>query len=564
MHPPSPLSASRRSSWSSEASSDSRMNPFASPYDDSRAPSRADSEDEGLNTQTVSEKFNIQPSAGLLLYPEDVEKDDYLHNPGPEDENRECNIFTRRGFVNIGGLALITLGILFLFIGYPILTFVRSALELKDDGCTNNPMCLDVGDVPKMKNIRTGLIDPDTPDSVKTRTTAKGVKQNLVFSDEFNVDGRTFYEGDDAYWTAVDIWYGVTRDLEWYDPDAATTKDGTLNIQFDAFQNHGLNYRSAMLQSWNQFCFTGGTLEASISLPGRGDTIGFWPGFWAMGNLGRPGYASSTEGMWPFSYHDECDAGITANQSQVDGLSSLPGMKLPACPCKGEDHPNPGKSRSAPEIDVIEASVSFLNTGEGVGSVSQSLQVAPFDIFWQPDYDYTEIYDHRVTEVNGYAGGVYQQAISGVSNLNNDWYDGKSYQSYAFEYDPGAEGYVTWYIGDQKTWTVDSKAVRQNGNVGQRPIPTEPLAMVINFGMSEGFASLNLTGLATLMPATMRVDYVRIYQDEGKESTTCDPPGYPTTQYIEDHPISYRNPNITMWEDTGYGWPKNSLVHGCS
>jgi hypothetical protein len=34
------------------------------------------------------------------------------------------------------------------------------------------------------------------------------------FSDEFNLDGRTFYSGDDPYWTAVDLWYGVTGDLE--------------------------------------------------------------------------------------------------------------------------------------------------------------------------------------------------------------------------------------------------------------------------------------------------------------------------------------------------------------
>lgn len=34
------------------------------------------------------------------------------------------------------------------------------------------------------------------------------------FSDEFNTPGRTFYPGDDPYFTAVDLWYGVTRDLE--------------------------------------------------------------------------------------------------------------------------------------------------------------------------------------------------------------------------------------------------------------------------------------------------------------------------------------------------------------
>lgn len=130
-------------------------------------------------------------------------------------------------------------------------------------------------------------------------------------------------------------------------------------------------------------------LEASISLPGRGDTVGFWPGFWAMGNLGRPGYAATTDGLWPYSYNDDkCDAGITANQSQSDGISYLPGMRLPSCTCAGEDHPSPGRSRSAPEIDVIEASVGTLG-GEGsmnqIGGASQSCQIAPFDVWYQPD-----------------------------------------------------------------------------------------------------------------------------------------------------------------------------------
>lgn len=112
---------SRRTSWSSDAHSrNSRIyNPFG---DESRAPSRAGSDDDNINTQTVAEKFNIMPTAGLLLFPEDVEKDDWLHNPQPDDEKkRECDVFTRRGFANVGGLGVITLGILILFIGYPIL-----------------------------------------------------------------------------------------------------------------------------------------------------------------------------------------------------------------------------------------------------------------------------------------------------------------------------------------------------------------------------------------------------------------------------------------------------------
>lgn len=31
----------------------------------------------------------------------------------------------------------------------------------------------------------------------------------LVFSDEFNTDGRTFYPGEDPYWEAVDLHYWV-------------------------------------------------------------------------------------------------------------------------------------------------------------------------------------------------------------------------------------------------------------------------------------------------------------------------------------------------------------------
>jgi beta-glucanase (GH16 family) len=409
-------------------------------------------------------------------------------------------------------------------------------------------MCLS-DKLPLLQNVRTGPIDPDTPESAQTKTDKDGTKLKLVFSDEFSKPGRTFYDGDDPYFQAVDIWYGATQDMEWYDPDAVSTANGTLNLQFDAFQSHNLNYRSGMVQSWNKLCYKGGRIEASISLPGRGDIQGFWPGFWTMGNLGRPGYLATTDGMWPYSYHDECDAGITKNQSSSDGLSWLPGMRLPACTCDREDHPTPGKSRQAPEIDAIEASVGFMIPGGGgaTGTASQSFQAAPFDIWYQPDYDYTEIYDTAVTEMNTYRGGPFQQALSGVTWLNNDWYDGKAYQTYGFEYEPGAKGKVAWFVGDTYTWTMDTRATRANGNIGQRVLPEEPMSIIMNFGLSNSFAQVFLADLAKLMPATMRLDYVRIYQEEGKESLTCDPEGYETTEYIKAHPEPYANPNLTLW-----------------
>lgn len=69
----------------------------------------------------MSEKYNILPNSGLLLFPEDVEKDDYLHNPDPNDNDRnECNIFERRAFVNFVGLVLLVVGFLMFFVGYPV------------------------------------------------------------------------------------------------------------------------------------------------------------------------------------------------------------------------------------------------------------------------------------------------------------------------------------------------------------------------------------------------------------------------------------------------------------
>lgn len=169
--------------------------------------------------------------------------------------------------------------------------------------------------------------------------------------------------------------------------------------------------------------------------------------------------------------------------------------------------------------------------------------------------------------MNAYKGGPFQQAISGLTNLNNDWYNGKQYQTYSFEYKTGSDGYITWYVGEDKTWTFTAPSTRPNGNIGTRVIPEEPMAIIANFGMSNSFAAINLDEIARDLPAQMRIDYIRIYQDEDQEDDddfmTCDPPGYPTTDYISKHPGPYANPNFTDWASTGNKWPKNSFMHDC-
>jgi len=291
------------------------------------------------------------------------------------------------------------------------------------------------------------LIDIATPQSAYTKPSFADPSQqwDLVFSDEFNVDGRTFYPGDDPYWEAVDLNYWQTGDLEWYDPKKAFTKNGSLWLTIDIadpINNHNLTYVSGMIQSWNKFCFTGGLIEAAVQLPGSSDKAGFWPAVWTMGNLGRAGFGASVDGLWPYSY-DSCDVGTLPNQTypgtqtplaavengdpQHDNqLSLLPGQRLSACTCPGESHPGPVRSdgsyvgRSAPEIDLFEALV-FNERGQ----VSQSAQWAPFNAqySWQNTSSNVYIADPTVTELNSYIGGAFQQTTSGLAFTNSDCYE---------------------------------------------------------------------------------------------------------------------------------------------
>lgn len=142
------------------------------------------------------------------------------------------------------------------------------------------------------------MIDKETPDDVRKKVSlADGSEMQLVFSDEFNTDGRSFYPGDDPYWEAADLHYWATNNMEWYDPAALTTKDGALQVTLSRKDTHGLNFQGGMMSTWNSFCFTGGLVEVSVRLPGLNDVMGLWPAVWTMGNLGRAGYGATLDGM---------------------------------------------------------------------------------------------------------------------------------------------------------------------------------------------------------------------------------------------------------------------------
>lgn len=216
----------------------------------------------------------------MLWDNKDPDLDDALHNPDPRrDRDNDFTIFSWRGWVNAIALALIGSGILFLFAGYPIMAHFRQH-KLASTGFNLGGINAS-GQIPDMR----GLIDPDTPSSAQTYSGTDGNTYNLVFSDEFSTDGRTFWPGDDPYFTGVDLNYWPTGDLEWYNPQAITTKDGKLVITMTEQDTHNLNFQSGMLTSWNQLCFTTGYIEMSVSMPGTPQAPGLWPAGWIMGNL---------------------------------------------------------------------------------------------------------------------------------------------------------------------------------------------------------------------------------------------------------------------------------------
>ncbi|RXW14474.1 hypothetical protein EST38_g11385 [Candolleomyces aberdarensis] len=305
--------------------------------------------------------------------------------------------------------------------GYPIFSHF-TARKPSDMGGFNIGGINSTGQIPSFPG-NYGLVDRDTPADAfyKVSYTNPSQQLQLVFSDEFNTDGRTFYPGDDPYWEAVDLHYWATNNLEWYDPEAVVTRDGFLEVSLSRKDTHGLQYQGGMISTWNKFCFTGGLLEVSVTLPGANNVMGLWPAVWSMGNLGRAGYGASLEGM-----------------------------------------------------------------------------------------------------------------------------------------------YVSWIADARLAWTLRAGGVAADDRVqiSGRPVPQEPMYLIINLGMSENFGGVDFDHLT--LPATMRVDWVRVYQPLREINVGCDPADFPTQAYINENIDAYTNPNLTTWtDDYGKSFPKNRFLGQC-
>ncbi|KAJ7024068.1 glycoside hydrolase family 16 protein [Mycena alexandri] len=523
------------------------------------------------------------------------EADDFIYNPRSEKKGGVAKIFGRHAGKKIGCLVLVLLLIVVGAVAYPLARHFMNKSKTSTNAATSSAVAN--GNLPNISSW--SLVDVATPKEAHTIPSYHDPTKSmqLVFSDEFETDGRSFYPGDDPYWEAVNLHYWQTGDLEWYDPSAVTTKNGALEITLskvdDVSTNYNFSYRSGMISSWNKFCFTGGILVSSVTLPGTTNVLGLWPAVWAMGNLGRAGYGASVDGMWPYSY-DTCDVGTLPNQTLPDNsgpqaafntggnnkdaeLSFLPGQRLSACTCAGETHPGPKKSdgsfvgRSAPEIDVFEATIGGGPGGGLIGQVSQSAQWAPFDAGYKSfnSTDNLIIPNTTITSENAFVGNVFQQTTSALTNTNQDCYQlkGGCFSTYGFEYKSGyADGYISWITDDKLAWTMNGNMVGADAatEIGACQVPVEPMYVIMNLGLSESFGTIDFDHLT--FPAVMRVDWVRVYQDpnDAQSSVGCNPAAYPTAEYITQFQEAYTNPNLTTWvDDFHQAIPKNRLAETC-
>jgi beta-glucanase (GH16 family) len=89
------------------------------------------------------------------------------------------------------------------------------------------------------------------------------------------------------------------------------------------------------------------------------------------------------------------------------------------------------------------------------------------------------------------------------------------------------------FSNDKPSWTYKPDGMHAVSaiDVGDRPIPEEPLYLILNLAISTAFTTIDYDGLRDLFPVHMDVDYIRVYQDPDNKvrRSAADPPSLPHT-----------------------------------
>jgi len=488
-------------------------------------------------------------------------------------------------------------------------------------------------------------------------------------SDEFNVEGRTFTDGDDPMWTALDkpdddFGGGGRGSLHFYNSSRVSTEGGYLkiNTRYEKTKWNYLNVTSrkytpmertiasGMLQGWNKFCFTGGIVEVDVIFPGIPNIGGLWPAVWMLGNLGRASYEASTNNLWPWSF-DSCDKKLQEAQT------------ISACNNVNHYGLEPHVGRGSTEIDIVEVMYGppgkLPNTFPPVEQpyADFTLQVAPGVSSNRPPFGLQPVRHYKDshgkvhdivntwyeglgmqgnTSLNPFFYGTYlgetmpgepvqrskhqsfqADAICAMNQLVDDHFNNT--HTFRIEWQPGNGGRLDWYVqgyrivnettgevsfmtgdGQGKDWypayTIHDDSLK---NVQGAQIPIEPSYLILNTAVSatwgfpyaipdwctshcydcadpkchcnfyDGFCDMVGAPSDTATPAsksknpnynpdgvTFLIDSVRVYQSfdhdahVGQPHTLgCDPPEYPTRQFIKANQGRYKRSPPWGYED---------------
>lgn len=442
----------------------------------------------------------------------------------------------------------------------------------------------------------------------------------LVMSDEFNVPHRNFSDGSDPMWTALNKNDYTNAALHYYSHDEITTNtQGKLaittrsqNIDIIGFDETTReksrvtkHFSTGMLQSWNKFCFTGGVLEAAVTLPGKSDVGGLWPSLWLLGNLSRHTYVASSDHLWPFSNPHTCDFGSKKSLAQ----------RISSCLTSVHYGLQPNTGRGAPEVDIFEIQPGKIkkNTGPfkkmsvGQPFMSSSYQLAPgltnrpTQGGWPKHGDWYRnmIYGTNTSFNVLFYGGFnhfnnvpdyenyWSDAISFNRQLNENYFEGDAKENdditdedvshvYRLEWEvpdetTGDRGHLRWFLDGELVLNIDGKSIDKVESGAE--ISSEPSSIIMNTAVSStwGFTA-DCTGscpckkydcassdyketcgfnpgfcdmIQDPTPPTFQVDWIRVYQDPSnkKHKVGCSTPERPTKTYIDGNAHMYTHGN---------------------
>ncbi|KAK3834141.1 MAG: beta-glucan synthesis-associated, partial [Linnemannia gamsii] len=513
-----------------------------------------------------------------------------------------------RGLVNISSMLLILCGLILLILGYPIAQHQQHQHGgVAGSGLLGLLSKTSASTVQKASSPRTAamMVDPDTPEEKKMTVAKDGQPWDLVFSDEFNQDGRGFGLGQDPHWEAVDLAPSAAMGtLEHYSSDKVTTRNGQLEITLQrdptspsSAKVHKRDrggsewkYTSGMLQSWNKMCFQGGILEVAVSLPGIPSKAGLKPRVFILGNLARYGFPASMDGVWPFSTLStplQCDTSSPLAANSTAPSSSL-AQRLNGCSSGAASLG--GISRGAPEMTLLEthygvqmdpaaiamatvkvassSSTAFSgssNSSTAVVETSTPQWVQPVDnrFFSSFSLSSSPLSNNKVQDEFVKVGLEYWP---GSNSTNSNANDNDAYIQFSLnnQRQPPLLSHAhlqnhvsaTSYSNNNDNWYKDATSLPSN-----TLIPQEPMSIVLSLGLLQDELLLDPE---LSYPAVMKIDYIRLYQPRqdqdakekgemsGKRWLSCDPVDHPTAAYIRDHSRAYSDPGAGTWAEAGY------------